>query len=248
MDINVNHIMPTRNNYDVKLGNWEVCVHKNLPHQEKTEAGTTENVRINSTKMSENLESEENGKFHETEIADTQRNENRKTTRKCFLKITDEVDLNVSHTFSGLCHRCCYWFGLAFLAFSTIHRNNCPAQPCIPIYMTTSGCLGIVGVLIGVTRQVMEKRGRKRIVIFLHKFVLVSSICIILPWYVVGCVWLYQTYEPQYEDKSSADYCHKSLYLFAFFFQSILFMFICLLILLEILYRFIEFYRLFKKR
>ncbi|XP_022245976.1 uncharacterized protein LOC111086629 isoform X6 [Limulus polyphemus] len=180
MDINVNHIMPTRNNYDVKLGNWEVCVHKNLPHQEKTEAGTTENVRINSTKMSENLESEENGKFHETEIADTQRNENRKTTRKCFLKITDEVDLNVSHTFSGLCHRCCYWFGLAFLAFS--------------------------------------------------------------------CVWLYQTYEPQYEDKSSADYCHKSLYLFAFFFQSILFMFICLLILLEILYRFIEFYRLFKKR
>ncbi|XP_076362809.1 uncharacterized protein LOC143253219 isoform X8 [Tachypleus tridentatus] len=63
-----------------------------------------------------------------------------------------------------------------------------------------------------------------------------------------GCVWLYHTYEPEYEDKSSPDYCHKSLYLFAFFFQSILFMFICLLILLEMVFRFIKFYRLFKNQ
>ncbi|XP_076362803.1 uncharacterized protein LOC143253219 isoform X2 [Tachypleus tridentatus] len=219
-----------------------------MPTTEETEAGTIEKIRITSIKVSENLASEENIKLHEMEIADTKRNENRKTTRKRLLKIRDEVDVNVTHTFSGLCYRCCYWFGLAFLAFSTIHRNNCPVQPCIPAYMITSGCLGVVGVWIGITRQVMEKRGKKRIVVFIHKFILVSSVFIILPWYVVGCVWLYHTYEPEYEDKSSPDYCHKSLYLFAFFFQSILFMFICLLILLEMVFRFIKFYRLFKNQ
>ncbi|XP_076362806.1 uncharacterized protein LOC143253219 isoform X5 [Tachypleus tridentatus] len=195
-----------------------------MPTTEETEAGTIEKIRITSIKVSENLASEENIKLHEMEIADTKRNENRKTTRKRLLKIRDEVDVNVTHTFSGLCYRCCYWFGLAFLAFS------------------------VVGVWIGITRQVMEKRGKKRIVVFIHKFILVSSVFIILPWYVVGCVWLYHTYEPEYEDKSSPDYCHKSLYLFAFFFQSILFMFICLLILLEMVFRFIKFYRLFKNQ
>ncbi|XP_076362804.1 uncharacterized protein LOC143253219 isoform X3 [Tachypleus tridentatus] len=215
-----------------------------MPTTEETEAGTIEKIRITSIKVSENLASEENIKLHEMEIADTKRNENRKTTRKRLLKIRDEVDVNVTHTFSGLCYRCCYWFGLAFLAFI----GGTIAVGILYGLQISMIIIGVVGVWIGITRQVMEKRGKKRIVVFIHKFILVSSVFIILPWYVVGCVWLYHTYEPEYEDKSSPDYCHKSLYLFAFFFQSILFMFICLLILLEMVFRFIKFYRLFKNQ
>lgn len=36
-------------------------------------------------------------------------------------------------------------------------------------------------------------------------------------WFVCGNVWIYSNYEPNYTgDPGNADYCHKTLYLFAF--------------------------------
>lgn len=35
-------------------------------------------------------------------------------------------------------------------------------------------------------------------------------------WFIAGNVWIYKNYEPNYADPSSPDFCHKTLYLFAF--------------------------------
>jgi len=35
-------------------------------------------------------------------------------------------------------------------------------------------------------------------------------------WFVCGSVWIYTNYQPNYADPESADYCNKTLYLFAF--------------------------------
>ena len=35
-------------------------------------------------------------------------------------------------------------------------------------------------------------------------------------WFICGNVWIYHNYKPDFEDVDSADYCNKTLYLFAF--------------------------------
>lgn len=35
-------------------------------------------------------------------------------------------------------------------------------------------------------------------------------------WFICGNVWIYKNYPPNYADPESADYCNKTLYLFAF--------------------------------
>lgn len=38
----------------------------------------------------------------------------------------------------------------------------------------------------------------------------------VFAWSICGYVWIYRNYEPNYDDPESADYCNKTLYLFAF--------------------------------
>ena len=38
----------------------------------------------------------------------------------------------------------------------------------------------------------------------------------IFVWFVCGNMWIYRNYQPNYVDPESADYCNKTLYLFAY--------------------------------
>ena len=35
-------------------------------------------------------------------------------------------------------------------------------------------------------------------------------------WFIVGNVWIYHNYPPNFDDSSSPDYCNHTLYMFAF--------------------------------
>ena len=40
--------------------------------------------------------------------------------------------------------------------------------------------------------------------------------CFLFVWFICGNVWIYRNYEPDYVDSYKSDYCHKTLYQFAF--------------------------------
>ena len=53
-----------------------------------------------------------------------------------------------------------------------------------------------------------EEQSVNPLLLGMHLFISAWSIC--------GLVWIYRNYEPNYDYPESADYCNKTLYLFAF--------------------------------
>jgi len=40
--------------------------------------------------------------------------------------------------------------------------------------------------------------------------------CFLFVWFICGNVWIYENYKPNYDDLNSTEYCHQTLYQFAF--------------------------------
>ncbi|KAK4329387.1 hypothetical protein Pmani_000243 [Petrolisthes manimaculis] len=100
--------------------------------------------------------------------------------------------------------------------------NECPAEPFIPIYLVVGGTFGVVKVLLSlqgpINRQLRdEENGSGDNQIPWHRRLQFSgSINFFLAvWFILGCVWVYRIYRPSY-DHSSWKYCDFSLYQFAF--------------------------------
>ena len=45
-------------------------------------------------------------------------------------------------------------------------------------------------------------------------------------WFICGNVWVYHNYIPNYHDMNSPQYCHNTLYLFAFWLNTSVYIFI----------------------
>ena len=96
------------------------------------------------------------------------------------------------------------------------YKNDCHVQDKIPIYLIVAGAVGVFRNLISLGQRAKksdndsddEEKKRNPIESILD--------CFLFAWFICGNVWIYQNYQPNYTDPSSADYCHKTLYLFAF--------------------------------
>ena len=78
----------------------------------------------------------------------------------------------------------------------------------IPIYLIVGGSAGLLSIFCACAA---EYRGDH----------LIKQLCrlVLLPlfaWFIAGNVWIYKNYEPNYTDPESPYFCHKTLYLFAF--------------------------------
>lgn len=83
----------------------------------------------------------------------------------------------------------------------------------IPIYLIVAGAAGLVAncCSCGIRYQGGDQ-GEERSVNPLQAVVQLF----LFAWFVCGNVWIYKNYPPNYADPESADYCNKTLYLFAF--------------------------------
>lgn len=96
------------------------------------------------------------------------------------------------------------------------YKNRCPVEDKIPIYLIVAGAVGVFRNLISLGRRAKqsdnqdeEEEKKKRPL---------ESIldCFLFVWFICGNVWIYKIYKPDLDDVDSSDYCHKTLYLFAF--------------------------------
>lgn len=96
------------------------------------------------------------------------------------------------------------------------YKNQCPVEDKIPIYLIVAGVVGVFRNLISLGQRVKQRdnedeegQSRKRpLESFLD--------CFLFVWFICGNVWIYQNYHPNYTDTDNPNYCHKTLYLFAF--------------------------------
>lgn len=83
----------------------------------------------------------------------------------------------------------------------------------IPIYLIIGGSFGLFSICcLGDVKYTCcgnEKTANPLVANGLMQLLLFA-------WFIAGNVWIYKNYEPNYADPSSPDFCHKTLYLFAF--------------------------------
>ena len=96
------------------------------------------------------------------------------------------------------------------------YKNQCPVEEKIPIYLIVAGAVVVFRILISLGQRAKqsgnqdeEEQKRK----WPLEYILY---CFLFVWFICGNVWIYQNYEPNYLEIRDPGYCHKTLYLFAF--------------------------------
>lgn len=106
---------------------------------------------------------------------------------------------------------------IAMIVIGAKYKNQCPVEDKIPIYLIVGGAVGVFRNLISLCQRSMKSNDnedddekKKR------PFESILD-CFLFVWFICGNVWIYRIYQPHYTtDPSDSEYCHKTLYLFAF--------------------------------
>ncbi|TNM93804.1 hypothetical protein fugu_001980 [Takifugu bimaculatus] len=106
---------------------------------------------------------------------------------------------------------------VAQIAIGAVHLDDCPREPYIPIYLIVLGVFTLALALLSClpcSRQASDEPTNplSRVCTAWNSLTTLFLFC----WFVAGNVWIYSIYKPNY-DKTAADpYCDRTLYLFAF--------------------------------
>ncbi|XP_061664573.1 transmembrane protein 272-like [Syngnathoides biaculeatus] len=108
---------------------------------------------------------------------------------------------------------------IAQIAMGAAHLDDCPRQHYIPVYLIVVGvALSLLVLVTGLPCARVPKDGPP------NPFCWVSLgwnsllAVFLVSWFVAGNVWIYSIYKPNYHKNvtSAEPYCDKTLYLFAF--------------------------------
>ena len=95
----------------------------------------------------------------------------------------------------------------------------------IPIYLIVAGSIGLLSTSCACAVEYREDREDRVVTIppqpvspYWQVIKQLRSLVLLLlfAWFIAGNVWIYKNYEPNYTDPKSPYFCHKTLYLFAF--------------------------------
>ncbi|XP_061103809.1 transmembrane protein 272-like [Conger conger] len=116
------------------------------------------------------------------------------------------------------------------IVLGTIYLDKCPVQPYIPIYVLVSGVFTMVLSLLSCLPCARESEEPQNPL---------SSICtawnslmilFLFCWFIAGNVWIYSVYAPSYDPNDLTQYCHKTLYLFAFWLTTLVYILVGVLL------------------
>ncbi|KAI5615814.1 hypothetical protein C0J50_0495, partial [Silurus asotus] len=101
------------------------------------------------------------------------------------------------------------------LVIGVLYLKECPRQPLVPVYLLVSGVFALVLVVLSCLPCAQEEEQGGGAINTLcttwNSIVTIFLFC----WFIAGNVWVYSIYEPSY-DTHTPEYCAKTLYLFAF--------------------------------
>ncbi|XP_045204660.1 transmembrane protein 272-like [Mercenaria mercenaria] len=106
---------------------------------------------------------------------------------------------------------------VAMIVMGAIHKDDCPAERMIPIYLIVGGSFGIVKNLSSLLQRCKNKdeedgdeKNAKT-----NPFDATLN-CFLFAWFIAGNVWVYRTKDEWTSDSMADNYCDPSLYWFAF--------------------------------
>lgn len=116
---------------------------------------------------------------------------------------------------------------IANISVGSVYFHNCPAQYLIPYYLIISG----VASLLLLISSILPCGNREEPSILIHVFRSIFGL-FQLSFFIAGNVWVYSIYAPNYTDPTAANYCHKGLYLYAFWITTLVYIFLGLFLVI----------------
>ncbi|XP_018336283.1 uncharacterized protein LOC108744834 isoform X2 [Agrilus planipennis] len=106
---------------------------------------------------------------------------------------------------------------ICMIVMGAMYLHDCPGGEYIPVYLLVGGIFGILKQLLHLSVRV-RKREEERQEEHLRQSPTQTLLnCFMLGWFIIGSVWVYKEYEPNYDPNvDQLNYCNKNLYLFAF--------------------------------
>ncbi|KAJ8945446.1 hypothetical protein NQ318_009904 [Aromia moschata] len=104
---------------------------------------------------------------------------------------------------------------ICMIVMGSIYLHDCPQGEYIPVYLLVGGIFGIVKQLLHLSARVRQTEEERQEENLRQSPTQTLLNCFMLGWFIIGSVWVYKEYEPNY-DPTYGKYCNKNLYLFAF--------------------------------
>lgn len=123
---------------------------------------------------------------------------------------------------------------LSMIIVGSSHMYSCPAQFMIPIFLVVGGSAFLASIVLLRKLNRLSKESEEDEVCY-KKFFL-AAVLFHLGWFIAGCYWIYGAYEPNYVDETNSTYCHKTLYLYSFWFLNSIFLTLSLFAILFTVY------------
>ncbi|XP_030836414.1 transmembrane protein 272 [Strongylocentrotus purpuratus] len=110
---------------------------------------------------------------------------------------------------------------ITMVAIGAVYLDDCPAERFIPIYLITMGAAYIVKLLIDLKGRAQRSRLPQEEQAFFEPNKVEGGLSHLIgvfcfAFFIAGNVWIYRIYKPNTTVISDADYCHPTLYYFAF--------------------------------
>ncbi|CAN9509619.1 unnamed protein product [Ophioblennius macclurei] len=115
---------------------------------------------------------------------------------------------------------------IAQIAIGAIYLEDCPRNHYIPIYLIVVGVFGVILSVVSClpgTRQGKDDPSTPltQVCKVWHSLTSVFLFC----WFITGNVWIYSIYKPDFNKNATNidQYCDKTLYLFAFWITTLVY-------------------------
>ncbi|XP_061565547.1 transmembrane protein 272-like [Cololabis saira] len=129
---------------------------------------------------------------------------------------------------------CCI-LPIAQIAIGAVYLHDCPRQPYIPIYLIVVGVFGIILSVLPCLPGTQDPKDAPptplgRICTCWNSLTSIFLFC----WFITGNVWIYSIYQPNYNKTTTAvdPFCDKTLYLFAFWSTTLIYILLGLFLLI----------------
>uniref|UniRef100_A0A673AGS9 Si:dkey-19b23.12 n=2 Tax=Sphaeramia orbicularis TaxID=375764 RepID=A0A673AGS9_9TELE len=108
---------------------------------------------------------------------------------------------------------------IAQITIGAVYLDECPVQTYIPVYLVVLGVFGLMLTLLSCLPCAQQPKDGppnplNRLCTAWNSLTSFFLFC----WFIAGNVWIYSIYQPNYNRNTTHldSYCHRTLYLFAF--------------------------------
>ncbi|XP_076130579.1 transmembrane protein 272-like [Alosa pseudoharengus] len=109
---------------------------------------------------------------------------------------------------------------IASIVVGAQYLHSCPIQRYIPIYLVVMGAFGLALPLLTCKPGSNDPEANNQ-VIRCNAWNSIVSLFLFC-WFIAGNMWIYSIYQPNYDPAAGA-YCDKTLYLFAFWITTLVY-------------------------